>query len=99
MQQKLVEIAADRLIRNCYKILLQIATAHLLQIATSLLEIAIDITNWDKYFTNCDNYYKLQRLLQIARKQFQPDFQIPRTNTTLEGIESVRSSNLEEYIY
>ena len=41
--------------------MLQIATADLSQIATSLLQIAIGITNCDKFITNGDSYYKLQQ--------------------------------------
>ena len=66
----LLQIAIGWLIINCDKILLQIPTTDLLQIATSLLQIAIDITNWDKFISNCDSYYKLRRLLQIRTEQW-----------------------------
>ena len=36
---------------------------------TSLLEIAIGITNCDKFIANCNNYYKLRRLSQIATEK------------------------------
>ena len=44
-----------RLITNCEKILLQ---------------IVIGIIHCDKFFTNCDSYYKLQQLLKIATQQY-----------------------------
>ena len=54
MRRKLLQIAIGWLITNCGKILLQIPRADLWQIAASLLQIAIAITN-------CGGYYKLRQ--------------------------------------
>ena len=69
LRQILLQIAIGCFITNCDKMLLQIATANLLQIATSLLQIATVITNSGKFITNCDSYYKLRQLLQISTEQ------------------------------
>ena len=47
--------------------LLQIATV--LQSAKNLLQIATRITKCDEFITNCDRYYKVRWLLQIATVQ------------------------------
>ena len=52
------------------QILLQNATAVLLQNATVLLQNATVITNCDDFISKCDSYYKMRRLLQIATLQF-----------------------------
>ena len=48
------------------QILLQNATATLLQNATVLLQIATFITNCDDFITKCESYYKMRRLLKIS---------------------------------
>ena len=44
---------------NWDKILIQIATADVLQIATSLLQITVGVTNCNRFITDCNSYYKL----------------------------------------
>ena len=67
LQQILLQIAIGCFIINCDKMLLQIATANLLQIATSLLQIATVLQiatillQIATAITNCDNYYKLRQ--------------------------------------
>ena len=51
------------------QILLQNATAVLLQNATVLLKSATVIAKCDDFITNRDIYYKMRRLLQIATVQ------------------------------
>ena len=46
--------------------LLQNTSGFLLQNATVLFQNATVITNRDDFITKCDNYCKMQRLLQIA---------------------------------
>ena len=50
---------------NWDKILIQIATADVLQIATSLLQITVGATNCNRFITDCNSYYKLWLILQI----------------------------------
>ena len=50
---ELLQIATAQFITKCDRLLLQIATAFLLQSAT-------------RFITNCDRYYKVRWLLQIA---------------------------------
>ena len=45
------------------------ASAFLLQNARVLLQNAPDIINCDDFITNCESYYKMRRLLQIATVQ------------------------------
>ena len=66
---KLLQTVIGWLITKCDKIILQTETTVTLQIVTSLLEIAIGITNCDKFIANCNNYYKLRRLLQIGTEK------------------------------
>ena len=66
---KLLQTVIGWLITKCDKIILQTETTVTLQIVTSLLEIAIGIINCDKFIANCNNYYKLRRLLQIATEK------------------------------
>ena len=49
--------------------LLQIATAFLYKVRHGLLQIATGITKCDEFITNCDRYYKVRWLLQIATAQ------------------------------
>ena len=49
------------------QILLQNASDFLLQDATVLLQDATVITNCNDFITKCGSYYKMRRLLQIAR--------------------------------
>ena len=58
--KELLQITRAHFTTNCDMGLLQIATGALLQIATSLLQIAAGIANCD------DRYYKLRQVLQIA---------------------------------
>ena len=53
---ELLQIATAYFIAKCDGLLLQIATAFLLQSAT-------------RFITNCDRYYKVRWLLQIATVQ------------------------------
>ena len=50
---------------NWDKILIQIATADVLQIATSLLQITVGATNCNRFITDCNSYYKLWLILQL----------------------------------
>ena len=49
-----------------WQILLQNASAILLQNATVLLQTETVITNCDNFVTKCDSYCKMQRLLQFV---------------------------------
>ena len=65
MRQKLLQIPVGWLITNCEKILLQVGTADLLQIATNLLQIAIGITNCDRTLTSVILILKGATCIQI----------------------------------
>ena len=57
---ELLQIATAQFITKCDRLLLQIATAFLLQSATRF------ITNCDRYYKVRWIYYKLQQVLQSA---------------------------------
>ena len=62
----LLQSATAFFITKCDGLLLQSATAFLLQSAQVLLQIATGITKCDNFITKCDRYYKVRRLLQSA---------------------------------
>ena len=91
------------LITNCDKILLQIPRVNLWQIAASLLQTAIGIVNCDRFITNCDSYYKLRRLLQIATEQSSIEWQEASTwwkrSTRFDLLNLIFRLHLPETIY
>ena len=103
MRRKLLQIAIGWLITNCDKILLQIPRADLWQIAAGLLQIAIGIVNCYKFITNCDSYYKLRRLLQIATEQSSIEWQEASTwwkrSTRFDLLNLIFRLHLPETIY
>ena len=69
IETTLIQIATDQFITNSDKMLLQIATAYLVQTATSLLQIATTLLQIVTAITNCDKYYKLQQNNQELLKK------------------------------
>ena len=72
---ELLQIATAQFITKCDELLLQIATAFLLQSAT-------------RFITNCDRYYKVRRIYYKSRQLLQSEMIITNCDSTHARLET-----------